>query len=194
MALRVITRRNNKAIIKQRSKVDNFGTIEERQQVSTALFQANKFSDEYYTLPATWEEWIDAHHPIKDTRTYIEPFAGDGTGLRSISENGVKVEWSGYADFWEWVKSKPDPKKTYVLTNPPYSFKWLVVNTLMEMGISFTMVLPWQMFFASGEGRLAQYIQQFGGCFKIQAIKKNKFKRPDGTFKRVGVFFLNWEK
>jgi hypothetical protein len=176
-----------------RKKKDNYGSIAEMKQISRKLFEENKVSDEYYTQKETWEEWTDGNVAIADNREFIEPFFGDGTGINNLKQLGVKVSGTAYADFWDWIENFTPNDKSYVLSNQTYSFKWLIIYALMRKGVRFTMIVPWQMFFKSSLGRLAQYQKKFGGTFTYSRIINNKFKTPEGEMKKIGTYFLTWD-
>ena len=186
--------------------------INERARKSQALFNANKVSDEYYTTSISWEGYL------KTRRLYgcdaFEPFSGDGT---PNNELGSLVNLKMMPSPWNFYEKIQNPKcpQGLVLTNPPFSFKYHVIITLLERRRSFAMILPWQAFAVRTDGRkkadqkwmLDEYEKKYGGkwrWFKMVSketkFKKPKYILPDGRavagfydVKAVGCHILEWD-
>jgi hypothetical protein len=161
-------------------------SLKDRKAISEELFTNNKFSDEYYTRGKTWERFITSTN-IKG-KTVYEPFYGDGT---SALTKHCKVVFTP-GDFWDTITTAPEH---LILTNPPFSFKWLVIQTLLELRRSFAMILPWQSFYNSGLKKIKYLIQQYGGkayCFNLTGSECDFYHPADKNMKRIGCKILFW--
>lgn len=166
----------------------------ERKRIADELFRNNRFSDEYYTPLEAWEPFMDGQRafwlPDKHTAVW-EPFAGDGQCYKNLYELGMLPLANPEKDFWANTKA---PEGTdYIVTNPPFSSKWLVLDALLENRLPSAIILPWQCFYAHGLTRLEALRQRHGGTWSRHELGTNKFNRPDGTTKHVGCYILHWE-
>jgi len=166
----------------------------ERKRIADELFRNNRFSDEYYTPKKAWEPFMDRQTafwlPHKHTAVW-EPFAGDGQCYKNLYELGCLPQANPEKDFWANTKA---PEGTeYIVTNPPFSSKWLVLDALLENRINSAIILPWQCFYNYGLTRLEALRKRHGGTWSRHELGTNKFNRPDGTTKHIGCYILHWE-
>ena len=118
-------------------------SIENRRQLAIKKFSSNPLSDEYYTGAAAWEGFAQQ----RSLKRVWEPFAGDGKIVTEWAKLGVDCVMSS-GDFWDNLKLPEGID--YIATNPPFSFKWLVLETLLEFKKPLAVILPWQSFYANG--------------------------------------------
>lgn len=161
----------------------------QRKEFSEYLFKANKVSDEYYTRGHTWARFI-TDYGLKGA-TIFEPFYGDGTSREALAGLVNVVGKAG--DFWDNINA-PDCPQEYIMTNPPFSFKWLVIQTFLEKRRPFAMILSWQTFYTS-VGRLNDYAEHYGGSwtkYKLNS-KEQKFWSPEKQeMVGIGCSILVW--
>jgi len=162
-------------------------SLEVRRTVATRLFRNNKFSDEYYTPAAAWAEWVRDNNITK----IYEPFAGDGSVEKEWKALGVKAVLDG-RDFWEQTSA---PDSDWVATNPPFSFKWLVLETLLERfqnNKNLAIILPWHSFYSNGLKRLTWFQNKYGGAWSRRSLSTagSLFRTPDGGTKAIGCYIL----
>lgn len=165
--------------------------------VADYLFNHNTVSDEYYTPIAVWDRFLCTQP--KNT-TYFEPFYGDGSGVKNLKDAGYDIV-SSPCNFWDidWANTPNYP----ILSNPPFSFKWLVIETLLKNRRDFNLILPWQTFVDTaikhdGADKLRMLKSIYGGdytVFKLHDNKKfpeNTFIMPNGDSKKIGCKILVW--
>jgi hypothetical protein len=166
----------------------------QRKRIADELFRNNRFSDEYYTPKKAWEPFMDGQRafwlPHKHTAVW-EPFAGDGQCYKNLKELGVLPLANPEKDFWANTKA---PEGTeFIVTNPPFSSKWLVLDALLENRLPSAVILPWQCFYSYGLTRLEELRKRHGGTWSQHELGTNNFNRPDGTKKHIGCYILHWE-
>lgn len=178
-----------------------------RPTFCTELFNDNKVSDEYYTELISYERFIKTYG-LQGQRVF-EPFYGDGTSTREMASLVDVVGIKG-ANFWDIYKEHED---LLVLSNPPFSFKWQVIITLLEQQRNFALILPWETFYDKTnkagvvleECPLKKYQRKYGGkyeWFKCRAYERNFFHPTDdkavhtegraGVYKAIGTHILYW--
>lgn len=157
---------------------------------SRELFAKNKVSDEYYTRGSTWKRFIE-EKGLQGT-TIFEPFFGDGTSREALKGLVNVVGKAG--DFWDNIIA-PDCPQEYIMTNPPFSFKWLVIQTFLEMKRPFAMIMPFQIFYNSAKNRLDTYAEKYGGRWEkfVTTARENEFWSPEkNKLVRIGCSILVW--
>jgi hypothetical protein len=173
--------------------------IHERQAYSTYLFKANKKNDEYYTRAHTWQRFIDDKG--LNGATVFEPFYGDGSSTESLSGLVDVVGVKG-ADFWDIIDD-PHYKDMLIMSNPPFSFKWQVIYTLLERQRPFALILPWQTFYGkipegkteANKSTLEKYQEQWGGTYEMFVLKGNEmqfYHPPTDKMEAIGCHILYW--
>jgi len=164
---------------------------EARPARSRELFEKNKLSDEYYTRANTWQRFIE-ERGLQGTKIF-EPFYGDGTSRDALA--GL-VEVVGKAgDFWENWNAEDCPQE-YIMTNPPFSFKWLVIQAFLERRRPFAMIMPFQLFYKSSKTRLDTYAEKYGGRWtKFELTKQEQmFWSPiKEEMVGIGTSILVWD-
>ena len=143
--------------------------IAERRRESARLFRDNKRSDEYYTRGSTWHRFLDAKGLLGGT--FWEPFFGDGTSRDALA--GLVTIVGKPGDFWEHVL-EPDRPKHMILSNPPFSFKWLILETLCELKQDFALILPWQSFYQDGFKKMDALKKRHGGDWEFFKLNKEE--------------------
>jgi hypothetical protein len=157
--------------------------------VADYLFKTNKVSDEYYTPIHTWRRFLSG----EPHTAFWEPFYGDGSGVQGLSDAGYTVVGQP-GNFWDidWANAPTE----HILSNPPFSFKWLVIEELLRHRREFSLILPWQTFCENSGGaiKLRRLMQVYGGTyteFKLRG-KENEFILPNGSKKPIGCSILCW--
>ena len=154
-------------------------------------YQANnKLDDECYTPFSVWERFLK-ESVINDRTEFYEPFYGDGTAISGLIKNGYKIHGAP-GDFWDidWATAPAYP----ILTNPPFSSKWIIIERLLELKREFHMILPWQVFFAH-RYKLDELKKLYGGDYtwlNLSKTKEREFITPTGAIKCVGCGVLSW--
>ena len=157
--------------------------------VAEFLSITNKKSDEYYTPFATWARFLSTE---KHT-AYWEPFYGDGSGVQGLRDAGYTIHGQPI-DFWDidWSNAPDVP----ILSNPPFSFKWLIIEELLKHRREFHLILPWQTFIEQNGGavKLRRMMAVYGGSYTGFKLRhsENKYVQPDGTVKPIGCLILSW--
>ncbi len=163
-------------------------SIEERKRLSSKKFLSNPLSDEYYTGSAAWEPFARE----RSLKRVWEPFAGDGKIVGEWAKLGVDCVMST-GDFWNNLQVPEGVD--YIATNPPFSFKWLVLETLLAFKKPMAVILPWQSFYNNGLARLNWLQQEFGGHWKqipMTSAGQHFWHPPDKDYKKIGCFILEW--
>ena len=187
VVVNVTIKKQTKTAFRPASQIIPFS---ERIVKSRKMFAENKKSDEYYTRCKTWERYIH-ERGLKGT-TVFEPFSADGSSAE-VLKSLVNVK-SGKGDFWEQIVA-PDCPQEFILSNPPFSFKWLILQTLLERKRSFALILPFQIFYGSSAKILDEYQDHYGGKWGrfILKGKENYFYNPDlDKLVPIGCSILEW--
>jgi hypothetical protein len=90
--------------------------------------------DDYMTPKYAWE---NINRYMKKDTTVWEPFYGDGSSGRYLTDMGCDVIHEK-KDFFKW---EPEDYG-YIYSNPPYSCKKEVLTRLKELGKPFIMIMP----------------------------------------------------
>jgi len=180
-----------------------------RRAFCDELFTNNKVSDEYYTEQISYERFIKTYR-LQGQRVF-EPFYADGTSTREMS-GLVDVVGSKGANFWDIYKD-PQFDGLLILSNPPFSFKWQVIITLLEEQRNFALILPWETFYdkKNKQGVVVEdcplkiYQRKYGGkyaWFKCRPYEQFFFHPNDdgalhtegraGVYKQIGTHILYW--
>ena len=164
---------------------------EDRIALATKKFNKNKFSDEYYTRSASWARFVaDAG---LEGKTIYEPFFGDGSSRAELAKLGV-TQISKKGDFWENIVA-PDCPTNFIMSNPPFSFKWEIMETLLERKRSFAFILPWQTFYQSGAKHLAELQEKYGGKYiryNMRGEENHYYSPKDKKMMPIGTSILLW--
>ena len=173
--------------------------INERTAFARYLFRSNKKSDEYYTRSETWKRFIIEKGLMG--KTVFEPFYGDGSSRQVLS--GLVDVVGEQKDFWEQIKD-PNCPQDLILSNPQFSFKWLLIQTLLENKRDFALILSWEAFYDKKcpnrklqyECPLKLYKTKFGGDYEVFKLKINEqqcWSPKKKEFIRIGVIILYWK-
>ena len=160
----------------------------ERKELADRLFRENRHSDEYYTSAWAWKDFAD----MRNIRTVWEPFAGDGAIADEWNRTSVDCIM-GVGDFWK--QSLPQDEFDYIATNPPFSSKWLVLETLLEHKKPLAVILPWNAFYRGGLERLEWLRKTYGGRWMKHKIPDKGllfWHPPANAYKKIGCYILEW--
>ena len=164
---------------------------ENRIALATQKFNKNKFSDEYYTRSASWERFV-ADAGLKG-KTVYEPFYGDGSSRAELAKLGV-TQIGKAGDFWENIVA-PDCPANFIMSNPPFSFKWEIMETLLERKRSFALILPWQTFYQSGARKIRNLQEKYGGKYiryNLRGEENHYYSPKDKKMMPIGTSILLW--
>ena len=184
--------------------------LSHRRAFCDELFTNNKVSDEYYTEKISYERFINTYR-LQGQRVF-EPFYADGTSTREMASLVDVVGRQG-ANFWDIYKD-PQFDGLTILSNPPFSFKWQVIITLLEERRNFALILPWETFYDKRskdktiileDCPLKIYQRKYGGkyeWFKCRPYEQFFFHPNDdgalhaenraGVYKQIGTHILYW--
>jgi hypothetical protein len=164
---------------------------EDRIALATKKFQKNKFSDEYYTRSASWARFVaDAG---LEGKTVYEPFYGDGSSRAELAKLGV-TQIGKAGDFWENIVADDCPAD-FIMSNPPFSFKWEIIETLLERKRSFALILPWQTFYQSGAEKIRNLQRKYGGKYIRYNMRGEEvmfYSPKDKKMMPIGTSILLW--
>ena len=163
----------------------------DRIALATQKFNKNKFSDEYYTRSASWARFVtDAG---LEGKTVYEPFFGDGSSRAELAKLGV-TQIGKAGDFWENITA-PDCPANFIMSNPPFSFKWEIMETLLERKRSFALILPWQTFYQSGAKKIRTLAEKYGGKYIRYNMRGEEvmfYSPKDKKMMPIGTSILLW--
>ena len=172
--------------------------MEKRKNKCDTLFNKNKVSDEYYTTKISWKRYLETRGLLGCEA--FEPFTGDGMPLKEL---GQLVQLQTFDATWNFFDKidLPECPKSIILTNPPFSFKYHVIMTLLERKRNFAMIVPFQVFIRDRTKIFDKYEKKYGGkwrWFKLKGKEKDfecPIKNKDGKYKTkaVGVHILEWD-
>jgi hypothetical protein len=97
-------------------------------------FKAGARNNEWYTPKSAFE---DIAHLIPKNKIIYEPFYGDGSSGKYLTELAFKVEHHDI-DFFEPTPFDYD----IIITNPPYTSKSRTFKRLRELDVPFMLLLP----------------------------------------------------
>lgn len=181
-----------------------------RPRYCDQLYANNKVSDEYYTEIISWWRFIHTYNLVG--QRVFEPFYADGTSTREL-KTLVDVVGVAGGRFFD-IYNRPEFEGLMALSNPPFSFKWQVIITLLEQRRDFALILPWETFYdkmnkdkteVATECPLKRYKRKFGGdyiWFKCRVNEQSFFHPTDdqkthtagrtGEYKTIGTHILYW--
>jgi hypothetical protein len=162
-----------------------------RKLLADSLFKNNKVSDEYYTTPISWERYLTEKGWLG--QTFCDPFIGDG-GLATRMKNLCKIVDFGKGNYFDLMRKKVLPEWR-ILSNPPFSCKMLVIQSLLEIKKSFSLILPFQVPFNSKGEILKSYQKIYGGRFNVYKMKSKEqvYSTIYGKNKSIGTIILEWD-
>ena len=159
-----------------------------RRQVAEDKFNSNKYSDEYYTRNS-WDRFIE-EYGLTNT-TVIEPFLGDGSFLSHL-QSKVNIVTTN-KNFWDVLENNELPDG-FIMSNPPFSCKWEIIETLLELRRDFALILPWQVW--TKKSRLDMLQSIYGGIHSKFALKNKEkmfYDPKSNSMKAIGVNILVWK-
>jgi hypothetical protein len=164
---------------------------EDRIALATKKFDKNKFSDEYYTRSASWARFV--HDAGLAGKTVWEPFYGDGSSRAELAKLGV-TQIGKPGDFWKAIVADDCPTD-FIMSNPPFSFKWEIMETLLERKRSFAFILPWQTFYQSGAEKIRNLAKKYGGKYiryNMRGEEGHFYSPKDKKMMPIGTSILLW--
>ena len=187
----IIRELNLRRLEKIAKKQGQIAIPEERIALATKKFKNNKHSDEYYTRSASWARFVeDAGLAGK---TIYEPFFGDGSSRDELAKLGV-TQIGKAGDFWENIVA-PDCPQDFIMSNPPFSFKWEIIETLLERKRSFALILSWQTFYQTNARHLARLHEKYGGEYLRYGMRGEEvmfYSPKDEKMMPIGTSILLW--
>ena len=99
----------------------------------------HKKNDEYYTQNSCWDK-ITPY--INKSQVIFEGFYGGGHTYNYFTKNGYKVIGQKGLDFFSDEADKLLKQSDCVITNPPFSLKYKIMDKLVEHNKPFILVLP----------------------------------------------------
>lgn len=100
-----------------------------------------KKEDEWYTPSYIWDMIKDYIEPFKDKVIY-EGFYGCGKTYEYFKENGYNILGEKGLDFFDEKSNDYIDNSDIIISNPPFSIKYKIINTLVNKDKSFILILP----------------------------------------------------
>lgn len=185
-----------------------FVPITRRKLYCDRLFEDNKKSDEYYTRGESWHHFLQLYGLVG--QDVYECFYGDGSSRKSL-EGWVNVKGDS-RNFWDQY-TDPQYAGLLVLSNPPFSWKFQFIQTMLEQRRDFALILPWQTFYGkkaehnkgvAKECPLEEYKRKWGGDYIIHKMtpEEQMFFHPkdakkgaeEGDDIQIGTHILYWRQ
>lgn len=158
-----------------------------RRQVAEDKYNNNSFSDEYYTR-TSWDRFIQDYG--LEGKTVVEPFAGDGSFIEHLRQK-VNVVTTN-ANYWDVLEAGTLPEG-FIMSNPPFSCKWEIIESLLEMRRDFALILPWQVW---TNKRLHMLHGIYGGThtkYNLKGHEKMFYNPRTNKMEVIGVYILVWK-
>lgn len=172
---------------KQAKYIEN---LEEKIKFSRYLFDTYKHSDEYMTGFKNYERY-SLKQKLKGKKVH-EPFHGDGTFKKAFKKNGIIPISKKNGDFWDVVFDKKYSKLP-ILSNPPFSFKYQIMHTLLQLKRNFALVLPERTVI---NNILPKFKEAYGGeysIFKLKGKENYYMCKTTNKLKRINTVIIDWK-
>jgi hypothetical protein len=118
-------------------------------------------ADDYSTPAHVWRELVQTWPRLKMKRVW-DPFYNDGLSKKFMHDAGIQRVVHKNVDFFNNVD---DVECDLILTNPPFSIKKRIIQTLMSSGKAFIMLVPAATLFT-------EYFAEYRRHIKIIMPKK----------------------
>ena len=136
---------------------------------SRSLYKLNKYSDEYMSTSFTYQRFLKKNK-LKGKKIF-EPFHGDGSFKKAFKQ---------YANL-------------PIVSNPPFSIKYQVMHTLLQLKRNFALVLPERTVI---NNILPKFKEAYGGKYKIFVLKgkENTYMcKNTNELKRINTVIVDWK-
>jgi len=156
---------------------------------SKFLYKNNKHSDEYMSTYFTYMRFFKKYK-LKGKKI-LEPFHGDGSFKKAFKQNGVIPISKKGGDFWDIIFDKKYSKLP-IVSNPPFSIKYQVMHTLLQLKRNFALVLPERTVI---NNILPKFKEAYGGKYSIFNMKgkeKSYMCKNTNKFKQINTVIVDW--
>ena len=164
--------------------------LKNRIKYSKFLYKSNKHSDEYMSNDFTYRRFLKQNN-MKGKQIF-EPFYGDGSFKKAFKLNGIKAIGKKNSDFWKIIFDKKY-SKLHIISNPPFSFKYQILHTLLEQKRNFSLVLPERTVI---NNILPKFKEAYGGkysVFKMKGKENIYMCKNTNKLKRVNTVIVTWQ-
>jgi hypothetical protein len=164
--------------------------LKDKINFSKFLYKSNKNSDEYMSTELTYQNFLVKSKLIG--KKIFEPFHGDGSFKKAFKKNGVIPVSKKNSNFWDIIFDKKYSKLP-IVSNPPFSFKYQVMHTLLQLKRNFALVLPERTVI---NNILPKFKEAYGGKYKIFTLKgkENTYMcKNTNKYKRINTVIVDWK-
>jgi len=164
--------------------------LKHKIKYSKFLYKKNKYSDEYMSTFLTYQRFLKKNK-LKGKKIF-EPFHGDGSFKKAFKQNGVIPISKKGADFWDIIFDKKYSKLP-IVSNPPFSIKYQIMHTLLQLKRNFALVLPER---TVTNNILPKFKEAYGGKYKIFTLnrKENKYMcKNTNKLKHINTVIVDWK-
>ena len=184
------TKRSIAEIFKGCKQAKYIPILKNKIKYSRFLYKKNKHSDEYMSTYFTYQRFLKKYK-LKGKKVF-EPFHGDGSFKKAFTKNGVIPISKKNSDFWDIIFNK-EYSKLHILCNPPFSIKYQVMHTLLQLKRNFSLVLPERTVI---NNILPKFKEAYGGKYSIFNLKgkENLYMcKNTNTLKRINTVIVDWK-
>lgn len=164
--------------------------LKNKIKYSRFLYKKNIHSDEYMSTYLTYLRYFKKYK-LKGKKI-LEPFHGDGSFKSAFKKNGIIPISKKNGDFWDIIFDKKYSKLP-IVSNPPFSFKYQVMHTLLQLKRNFALVLPERTVI---NNILPKFKEAYGGKYSILYLnrKENTYmcKNTNKT-KHINTVIVDWK-
>jgi len=164
--------------------------LKHKIKYSRSLYKLNKYSDEYMSTSFTYKRFLKKNK-LKGKKIF-EPFHGDGSFKKAFKQNGVIPISKKNSDFWKIIFDKKYANLP-IVSNPPFSIKYQVMHTLLQLKRNFSLVLPERTVI---NNILPKFKEAYGGKYKIFVLKgkENTYMcKNTNELKRINTVIVDWK-
>ena len=154
------TKRTVDKIFKGCKQAKYIPILKDRIKYSRFLDKKNKHHDDYMTIEIN-EEFVK-ENKLKG-KQILEPFHGDGSFKKAFIKKGIIPISKKNSNFWNIIFDKKYSKLP-IVSNPPFSFKYQIMHTLLQLKRNFALVLPERTVI---NNILPKFKEAYGGKYKI---------------------------
>ena len=184
------TKRSIAEIFKCCKQAKYIPILKNKIRYSRYLYKKNKHSDEYMSTYFTYQRFLKKYK-LKGKKVF-EPFHGDGSFKSAFTKNGVIPISKKNSDFWDIIFNKKY-SKLHILSNPPFSIKYQVMHTLLQLKRNFSLVLPERTVI---NNILPKFKEAYGGkysVFKLKGKENTYMCKNTNTLKRINTVIVDWK-
>ena len=184
------TKRSISEIFKNCKQAKYIPILKHKIKYCKLLDKKNKRSDNYMTRYLTYLRFFKKYK-FKGQKAF-EPFHGDGSFKKAFTKNGVIPISEKKSNFWNIIFDKKYSKLP-IVSNPPFSFKYQIMHTLLQLKRNFALVLPWQVF--HNNTILSKFHEAYGGEYSVFDLKASEqlYISKTKQLKKIGTKILYWK-